>query len=102
MTKKLTISVPDDVAERLAQEEDVSDFVAQLVRAETPGEVVRRRHQEAGYHVPEERVDAAREERQRIEAAITPEFRAEAEEFAAKLRARRSDAIHPIPDATPA
>lgn len=91
MTKKLTISVPDEVAERLAREENVSAFVTSAVQRVMVGEQVRRRQRDAGYDVPERWVEAAREERDRIEASlasISTDRRAELEEFSARIRAR--------------
>lgn len=88
MTKKLAISVPDDVAARLAREENVSSFVSQAVRRVMAGEEVRRRHREMGFDIPEEEIERAKAEFDRVQAGITPELRAEAEQLARELRAR--------------
>jgi hypothetical protein len=96
MTKKLAISVPDDVAERLAQEDNVSGFVTRLVRGRMGGEEIRRIYRERGTPLDEDAIRRAGEEMDRLQAAVTPEFRAEAEEFAAKLRARHPDALKPM------
>jgi hypothetical protein len=91
MTRKLAISVPDDVAERLAQEENVSAFITRAVRRVTAGEEVRRRHRDAGFDIPESEIERARAEHERLMARITPEKRAELEEFSAKVRTRNRE-----------
>jgi hypothetical protein len=96
MTKKLTISVPDEVADRLAQEDNVSAFIASAVRRVMVGEEVRRRHREVGYEVPERWVDAARMDRERIDASVAQipaERRADLESFSARLRTRDPELI---------
>lgn len=88
MTRKLTISVPDKVADRLAQEDNVSAFITSAVERVMTGEEVRRRHREIGFHIPEEEIARSREEYDRLMAGITPELRAEADELARAIRAR--------------
>lgn len=93
MTKKLAISVPDDVAERLAQEENVSAFVTRLVRGRMGGEEIRRIYRERGTPLSEDEIRRAGEEMDQLQAAITPEKRAELEDFSARVRARDRDFI---------
>jgi Arc/MetJ family transcription regulator len=96
MTKKLTISVPDEVADRLAQEDNVSAFITSALRRVMAGEEVRRRHREVGYEVPERWVEAARDDRERLEATVAQiptERRADLEAFSARLRARDREFI---------
>ncbi|MGH3680697.1 MAG: hypothetical protein ACRDT2_10680 [Natronosporangium sp.] len=88
MTKKLTISVPDRVADRLAQEDNVSAFVTQAVERVMTGEEVRRRHRGIGFHIPEEDIRRAAAEHDRLLAGVTPELQAEAEQLAREIRTR--------------
>jgi hypothetical protein len=89
MTKKIAISVPDDVAERLEREPNVSAFITESVRRRMVGERVRQLLRSAGFDITEEDIAAARRERERIQAAITPELRAKAARLAATLPRRR-------------
>lgn len=86
MTKKLAISVPDDVAARLAREENVSGFVTQLVRSWIGGEEIRRIYRERGTPLSEDRIRAAGEEMYALQAGLTPQTRARLEAFSAKIR----------------
>jgi hypothetical protein len=78
MTKKITISVPDDVADHLAHVSNVSGYVSESVRRRIRSEEVRRVLGDAGVDITEDAVAAARAQRQAALATITPELRAEA------------------------
>ncbi|MGV9766992.1 hypothetical protein [Micromonospora tulbaghiae] len=94
MTKKIAVSLPDDVAERLAKEPNVSAFVARAVRRQMAGEQTRVVLARAGVTIADEDVDRAHAEMQQLAASITPELREQAtklqsEVLAARAKARR-------------
>jgi hypothetical protein len=78
MTKKLAISVPDDVAERLAREPNVSAFVTQAVRRQMAGERTRMALRQVGFRLTEAGLAEADRKLVDAQAKITPELRAEA------------------------
>jgi hypothetical protein len=89
MTKKIAISVPDDVAERLASEPNVSAYVTVAVRQRMVSEQVRAMQVAAGLELTEEDQRKAREVWAVTEAAITPELVAEAwDKFGPLIHAR--------------
>lgn len=49
MTKRITISIPDDVAERIESEPNASRFVADAVRARLQAEKTRELLSQSGY-----------------------------------------------------
>jgi hypothetical protein len=89
MTKKITVSLPDDVAERLESEANVSAFVADAVRRRMGAEQMRRALQNLGFNITDEGLADARREHEEAMAKITPELRREAEELAARIRSGR-------------
>jgi hypothetical protein len=92
MTKKIAISVPDDVAERLAAEPNVSAFVTAAVRQRMVSEQVRAMQLAAGVEFTDEDRRKAREVWAATEAAITPELVAEAwDRFGPVIHARNGD-----------
>jgi hypothetical protein len=84
MTRKLAISVPDDVAARLDRESNVSAFITEAVRVRIVAEDVRSALTAAGFVLSDEGIDRAGEELDLLRATVTPELR----EQAAELRAR--------------
>ena len=89
MTRKIAISVPDDVAARLEREPNVSAFVAESVRIRMAAENVRETMAAAGFALtPQGRARAAAE-LDALHAGITPELRREATELKARLRQAR-------------
>ncbi|MEV0004103.1 hypothetical protein AB0H28_17705 [Micromonospora sp. NPDC050980] len=78
MTKKIAVSLPDDVAERLAQEPNVSAFVAESVRQRMAGERTRRTLRQVGFRLAEDRLAEAGRALDEAQAKITPELRARA------------------------
>lgn len=89
MTRKIAISVPDDVAARLEREPNVSAFVAESVRIRMAAENVRETMAAAGFALtPQGRARAAAE-LDALHAGITPELRREATELKARLRQTR-------------
>jgi hypothetical protein len=60
MTKKITISVPDDVAARLDKVDNVSAYLTALARRDLRRETGLRQLSEAGFDISSEGVDRAR------------------------------------------
>lgn len=89
MTKKLAISVPDDVAERLAREPNVSAFITEAVRTRMISESVRNTMRAAGFKLTDEGLARAAKEIDDLEASITPELRRQAIELQARIKSGR-------------
>jgi hypothetical protein len=89
MTKKLAVSVPDDVAERLAREPNVSAYVTEAVRLRMRSEQTREMLRSAGFKITDEGVARAAAERRRLLESITPELRAHAAELYARIQQGR-------------
>jgi hypothetical protein len=83
MTKKIAVSLPDDVAEWLAEKDNVSAYVAESVRIRMDAHRTREMLRSIGFELTEEGRAKAEAEIGEARAKITPELRA----FAAKLRA---------------
>ncbi|WP_328343697.1 hypothetical protein [Micromonospora sp. NBC_00421] len=92
MTKKIAVSLPDDVAERLAREPNVSAFVARAVRRQMAGEQTRAVLSHAGFAITDEDVARAHAEMQQLAAGITPELREQATRVQTEVRAARARA----------
>ena len=60
MTKKITISVPDDVAARLDKVDNVSAYLTALARRDLRRETGLQQLSEAGFEISPEGVDRAR------------------------------------------
>lgn len=85
MTKRrVTISVPSDVAEALERQPNASAYVTETVRARRNFEEFRDLVAEAGVHLTEQGMAVARARRLAVEAEWTPER-------VAALRARVRD-----------
>ncbi|GGM40144.1 hypothetical protein GCM10011608_26220 [Micromonospora sonchi] len=80
--RKLSISVPEDVAERLERESNTSAFLVNTVRARMRLENLTTMHEEFGITVTPEGVARARARRAAVEAEWTPERRAAVREHA--------------------
>ncbi|MEO3779747.1 hypothetical protein ABGB16_23480 [Micromonospora sp. B11E3] len=78
MTRKIAISVPDDVAERLAKEPNVSAFITESVRQRMAGERTRRALRQVGFQLTEAGLTEAGRKLDEAQAKITPELRAKA------------------------
>jgi hypothetical protein len=89
MTRKLAISVPDDVAERLDREPNVSAYVSEAVRRMIVSERVREGLAATGIEVTPERVAAAADELAALHASVTPQLRAAAEEVLSRVKRPR-------------
>ena len=91
MTRKIAISVPDDVAARLEREPNVSAFIAETVRRRMASEHVREALQEAGFAVSEEGVGEATQTLDALRRRVTPQLRREAAELRSRLRSGRPE-----------
>jgi hypothetical protein len=89
MTRKIAISVPDDVAERLARESNISAYVTESVRRRMEGESLRAALRARGFNITDDGVAGVGEELERVRASITPELERRAAEIRASLRRRR-------------
>ena len=78
MTKKIAISIPDDVAEKLGAVDNVSAYVTEAVRRRMRGEQIRSELRKVGVDVTEEGVAAWRDRLAKLDAQWTPEERAAA------------------------
>jgi hypothetical protein len=88
MTVRIAVSLPDDVAERLAREPNVSRFVAEAIRQQIRRERSLDLLARAGYRFD----DGDIEEGQRLitehQGAVTPELAAAADARLARWRRR--------------
>jgi hypothetical protein len=92
MTRKITVSLPDDIAERLEQEKNVSAFVADSIRRRMEAEHTRRVLVELGFELSPEGTAAARARYEEAVAKITPEMREETAALLARARRGRGKA----------
>jgi hypothetical protein len=92
MTKKIAVSLPDDVADRLSQESNVSAFVARAVRRQMAGEKTRELLARAGFVITDEDVAQVHAEMEQLKASITPELREQAARLQAEVLAARAKA----------
>ncbi len=89
MTKKIAISVPDDVADRLAKEPNVSAFITESVRHRMSAERIRRSMTDAGITLTDEGIANAARKLEELQASITPELRVQAAELRAHIKKGR-------------
>lgn len=89
MTKKIAISVPDDVAARLDREPNVSAFIAESVRIRMVAENVREAMTTAGFALTEEGCAQAARELDTLHAGVTPELRRDAVELRRRIKSGR-------------
>lgn len=89
MTVKISISLPDDLAERLSQEPNASAYVADALRhrmsVERTHELLRR----SGYDLTDEDVETGRAMVRHARHQVTPELAAKADALLAKHRRQR-------------
>ncbi|MFC7548855.1 hypothetical protein [Plantactinospora sp. GCM10030261] len=78
MTKKIAISIPDDVAERLEREPNVSAFITRAVRRQMAGEHTRQTLRQVGFRLSDADLAAAGRQLDEAQAKLTPELRAKA------------------------
>ena len=73
MTQRITVSLPDDVAERLGMETNASAYVTEAVRDRMEREQTRRLLAEHGFPpITDEGIDRARQRRLAADAKMTP------------------------------
>jgi hypothetical protein len=77
MTQRVTVSLPDDVAERLEQEPNASAYVTAALREQMDREEVRSTLAEHGIHVTDDGLSRARTRIDAARAKMTPERYAE-------------------------
>jgi hypothetical protein len=74
MTQRITVSLPDDLAERLGRETNVSAYVAGALRERMEREQTRRLLAEHGFPpITQEGIARARQRRLAVAAKMTPE-----------------------------
>ena len=77
MSKRVTVNLPDDVADRLGQESNASAYVTEAVRDRMEREQTRALIADHGIPVTEEGLDRARRRRLTAGARMTPQRREE-------------------------
>ncbi|MEV5823712.1 hypothetical protein ABUL04_04890 [Micromonospora harpali] len=92
MTKKITISLPDELAARLAEESNVSAYVAEALRRRIAGERTREILRKSGFAVTEAGVARAHAEIEQLKAGITPELREQSAQLKTDILAARAKA----------
>ncbi|MBM0238682.1 hypothetical protein JNW88_18815 [Micromonospora sp. ATA32] len=92
MTKKITISLPDELADRLSQEPNVSAYVAESLRRRVAGEKTREILRRAGFDITDEGVARVHAEMEQLKASVTPELREQAARLQAEVLAARAKA----------
>jgi hypothetical protein len=90
MTRKLTISLPDEIAERLDREKNVSAFVADSIRRRMDAEHSRRVLTQLGFDLSDEGIADARARREAALAGVTREVNERARQIQQELAAARA------------
>src|SRR5262245_51301449 len=85
MTRKIAISVPDDVAERLEREPNVSAYVSGAVRRRMSAERTREALAALGFNITDEDIARAHVEHRQLMESVTPELRVKAAAVKAEL-----------------
>jgi predicted CopG family antitoxin len=80
VTKKITVSLPDDVAERLGSERNVSSYVTEAIRRQISHERTMSLLAQAGYSVTDDEMDEAFTELQDAKRTMTLTLRRSAQE----------------------
>jgi len=86
MTQRLTVSLPDDVAGRLAQETNASAYVTAAVRREMARESTERVLRDQGFEITAAGRAAARDKLDAARERTTPEVRARLRERFGRAR----------------
>jgi len=89
MSKRVTVNLPDDVAERLSQEGNVSAFVTEAVRARMRHETTKAMMEAAGFRFTDERLAAARQRLQEGRRRMTPDVLTEGRRMLDEMRGGR-------------
>jgi Arc/MetJ-type ribon-helix-helix transcriptional regulator len=85
MTRKISISLPDDVAEQLDEVDNVSAFITEAVRQKLRSMRTYAALRAAGLELTEEGLERMRQ-RYRARGKITPEMKANAEAFLERIK----------------
>jgi hypothetical protein len=87
MTKKITISVPDDVAERLAAGdiENVSAYITEAVRQKIVAERYRKELEDQGFKITDEGIDRWRRLLAERQTQVSPDMWIAARELLARI-----------------
>jgi len=88
MSRRITVNVPDDVAERLEKLSNVSAYVTEAIRHRMRAETTRAMLEASGFHLTEEGMQRWRERLAEGRAKMTPEVLARGKEW---LRQRGMD-----------
>ncbi len=86
MTKKIAISVPDDVAERLEREVNVSAFVTDSVRSRMVSESVRAALTGFGFVFTDDEMARVAQNYAMLRASVTPDMRRRSAEVRALIK----------------
>jgi hypothetical protein len=95
MTKKIAVSLPDDIAEQLKGKPNVSAYVAEALRRRLDGDEIRRRLAAVGRPITDEQVADARAEYDEMMASAraNPELQAAAAKLYAEVTAARARSV---------
>jgi hypothetical protein len=77
MSKRVTVNLPDDVADRLGRESNVSAYVTEALRERMEREQTRALLTEHGFSITGEGIARARQRRLAAGAKMTPQRREE-------------------------
>ncbi|WP_203899217.1 hypothetical protein [Virgisporangium aliadipatigenens] len=88
MTVRIAVSLPDDVAERLAREPNVSRFVAEAVRQQIRRERSMDLLAQAGYVFDETDIEAGQQLITEHLGSVSPELAARADERLSRWKRR--------------
>jgi len=89
MTRKITISVPDDVAEQLDREPNASAYLTEAARRRMAADRTRQILVDAGFAITDEGLARERARIDALRASVTPELRRAAEELRARIASGR-------------
>jgi hypothetical protein len=85
MSRRITVNVPDDVADRLGTESNVSAYVTEAVREKMRHERTRQTLTAAGFHLTDAGLDNARRRLAEGRAAMTPDVIARGRDLLGQL-----------------
>jgi hypothetical protein len=86
MTRRFSISLPDDVAVELDRVENASAFIADCIRQRRRRDVVRKVLADAGYEITDEGVERMRQRLHELERRRRERLKAERAERAERTR----------------
>jgi hypothetical protein len=86
MTKKLTVSLPDDIADRLGREANVSAFVAMAIRRQMDRERTVELLAQAGYDLTVGHAEAGFDRLHDAQRQMTADLRRQADDLLAGAR----------------